>query len=318
MKTRLTEITDPALVPIAAQVQQYLKSAKSQSTRDAYRRDWEHFSKWCDTHQLEALPAIPETIALYVTAIAGQFKPSTLTRRLATISVKHQSQGFQTPTAGIIVRNTLSGIRRQHGVAQTRKSPIRAVNIRMAVKKLSSNPRDLRDKAILLIGYVGALRRSELVALDAEDVEFVEQGLRLTIRHSKTDQEGTGVVMGIGYGASESTCPVRALRSWIDAAKIMSGPVFRPVSSQGRIGDTRLCDKSVSLIIKRLASELGLDSADISSHSMRAGLITDLYAAGTAEAIIMERSRHKSHSVMSVYRREADMFSFNYAAAAGL
>lgn len=300
------------------QTPNYILSCRSQSTRKAYQCDWTHFTKWCQSHNLEPLPATPKTIALYLTDMAQLFKPITLTRRLASISVMHQQTDYSSPTGNILVRDTLSGIRRHHGTAQTRKAPIRASNICRAIDVIPNDLRGLRDKALLLIGYTGALRRSELAALDAEDVVLVDQGIRLTIRHSKTDQEGQGVVMGIGYGANPSTCPVRALMSWIEAAKISSGPLFRPVRGHSQIGTTRLCNRTIALIIKGLALKLGLDPKAISGHSLRAGFITDQYAAGTAEALIMARSRHKSHSVMAAYRREADMFAFDYAGVAGL
>jgi len=298
--------------------QDYKASCRAESTRKAYQRDWKYFSEWCVFHGHEPLPASPETVALYLTESAQLYRPVTLGRRLASISVAHQTAGFSSPIGNIVVRDTLAGIRRVHGVAQTKKAPIRAACLRRAVDSLPDDLRGLRDKALLLVGYIGALRRSELVALRVENVQFVDQGVRLTVRRSKNDQEGRGVVMGIGYGAHVSTCPVRALRAWLDAADITAGPVFRSISHSGHVGTAPLCGRTVALLIKRLADNFGLDPKTISGHSLRAGFITDQYAAGTAEALIMERSRHKSHFVMAGYRREADMFAFNYSATAGL
>lgn len=303
---------------VTHQAQDYIYSCRSESTRIAYQRDWNHFCEWCSARQLEALPATPNMIAEYLTDMAELYKPITLGRRLASISVAHQMRDHSSPTTNMLVRNTLSGIRRRHGVATTRKTPIRASNLRQAMEILPNDLTSLRNKALLMLGYMGALRRSELVAINVDDIEFVEQGMRLTLRRSKTDQEGRGITMGIGYGEHARTCPVKALQSWLDAAKITDGPVFRAISRHGRIRSTRLVGRTVATIIKSTASKLDINPDTVSGHSLRSGFITDQYAAGTAEAIIMERSRHKSHSVMSIYRREADMFAFNYTAAVGL
>jgi site-specific recombinase XerD len=308
----------PSLVQMYTDAQDYVSSCRSDSTREAYQRDWNHFRQWCELKGLECLPAVPSTVAQYLTNMANLYKPITLGRRLASISVAHQMSGYASPTANILVRNTLSGIRRRHGVAATRKTPIRASNLRRAVGLIPDSMKGKRDRALLLLGYVGALRRSEIVAINAEDIEYVDGGIRLMVRRSKSDQEGRGVTMGIGYGAHPETCPVKALRAWMESAGIGEGPVFRPVSQNGRVGSTRLCPRTVALIIKALASKLGMEQQAISGHSLRAGFITDQYAAGTAEAVIMARSRHNSHSVMAAYRREADMFAFNYAAKVGL
>jgi len=306
----------PDTGPIAPQ--DYKAYCRAESTRRAYQRDWRYFCQWCNSHGHGFLPATPATVALYLTESAELYRPITLGRRLAAISVAHQTAGFASPIGDIVVRDTLAGIRRVHGVGQTKKAPIRAASLRRAVESLPDDLRGLRDKALLLVGYIGALRRSELVALRVENIQFVEQGVRITVRRSKSDQEGRGAIMGIGCGAHASTCPVRALRAWLDAADITAGPVFRPISRGGTVGQEPLCGRTVALLIKGLADNLGLDPKTISGHSLRAGFITDQYSAGTAEALIMERSRHKSHFVMAGYRREADVFSFNYAAKAGL
>ena len=306
------------LSAILQQTKKYVYDSKADNTRKAYKSDWEDFSGWCESHKLSSLPSTPEIIAAYITKMARDKKPSTISRRIASISKAHQAAGFESPTHNILVRETLAGIRRTLSVAQTRKAPVRVASLRQVVEVIPDDLKGKRDRAVLLIGYICAFRRSELVAIDIEDLEFVEEGMRITVRRSKTDQEGKGEVMGVGYGSYGATCPVRATQAWLEASGIVSGPVFRPINRHSQMSDKRLSDKAVGLIIKNIASALGLDPEAVGGHSLRAGFITDQYAAGTAEAVIMKRSRHKSHAVMAGYRREADMFAFNYTAAAGL
>jgi len=264
------------------------------------------------------LPASPLTVADYIAAHADVYKPATLDRRLAAISVAHKSAGYDSPTGNIAVRGTLRGIKRAMGTAQNKKAPVRRANLRQATAELPDTLQGKRDRALLLLGYIGALRRSELVALDVADIAFTAEGMRLVIRRSKTDQEATGVVMGIDSGTYTPTCPVRALREWLDCSGIDSGPIFRPINRHGQLLSSRLSGTAVGLIIKRLAPSLGVDPAAVGGHSLRAGFVTDAYSAGVAEAVIMERSRHKTHSVMAGYRREANLFAVNYTAAVGL
>ena len=257
MNARQAAFDFPELDLATQQLPDYISSCRAQSTSRAYEHDWNCFRQWCGAREHEVLPANPDTVAEYLTRMARLYKPITLGRGLAAISVEHQTAGFSSPTTNILVRNTLSGIRRHHSVAPTRKTPIRASNLHRAVEALPDDMKGLRDKALLLLGYVGALRRSELVAINAEDIGFVDRGIRLTLRRSKTDQEGRGSTVGIGYGVHSPTCPVKALKSWLEAAGINEGPVFRSVSHYGRVGKTRLHDRTVALIVK------GLDAAPL-------------------------------------------------------
>jgi len=300
------------------QAKDYLRASKSANTLKAYRSDWEHFTAWCRDQRIDPMPSSPETVAMYIADLAESCKPSTIARRLAAISVAHQAAGHDSPTRSIIVRDTLKGIRRTVGVAPDRKAAIRADHVREVAPKFSDGLQDLRDKAILLIGYAGAFRRSELTSLNREDIEFTKEGLRIVLRKSKMDQEGEGQVKGIGYGANAVTCPVRALQAWIEAADITTGPLFRPINRHGQMSPVRLSDKGISLIIKRIASKIGIDPEDVGGHSLRAGFVTDQYAKGTPEAAIMRQTGHKSRAILGIYHREAGTFAFNYTAAAGL
>ena len=303
---------------ISIQAQDYVKHSKSQSTIRAYKSDWKHFSEWCARYNYQAMPASPQTVADYIAFYAEAYKPATLDRKLASISKAHKTAGFNSPTGSSLVRDTLRGIKRRFGTAQNKKAPVRISGIRQIAGDLPDTLQGRRDKALLLVGYICAMRRSELVALNIEDVAFDAEGMKVIIRKSKTDQEGRGAVLGIAYGSYVPTCPVRALKAWIDASGITCGAVFRPIDRHGRMGSGRLSGKAVGLVIKRIAPALGLDPESVGGHSLRAGLITDLYAVGTPEGIIAERSRHKSRSVMDGYRREANLYAYNYTAALGM
>ncbi|HUV05136.1 MAG TPA: site-specific integrase [Armatimonadota bacterium] len=300
------------------QAEDYMRAAVSANTEKAYRTDWRHFVAWCEFHDVDSLPATPAMIAVYITDQAKESKPSTISRRLSSISVAHRAAGHQSPTRSELVRKTLKGIRRTLGVAPTRKAPVRADHLREIAPKLGDTLQEVRDKAILLVGYAGAFRRSELAALTVDDLTFVAEGVRVLVRRSKTDQEGEGQVKGIGHGMNAVTCPVKALQAWMEVARITSGPVFRAISRHGHISDTGLSDRGIALVVKRIAKKLGVDPAAVGGHSLRAGFVTDQYARGTAEGVIMQQTGHKSRAVLAQYRREADAFAFNFTAAAGL
>lgn len=319
------------LADLMQRANEYASNSKAGNTKEAYKSDWRHFEDWCIRRGLHPLPALETTVAVYITELADtpiydktgkmlaeNHKPATLQRRLATISVAHKSAGYDSPTGSARVRETLKGIRRKLGTSQRQAAAVRAKHIREIVAQLEDTLQGKRDKALLLLGYACAFRRSELVALTVDDLEFAPEGVMVLVRRSKTDQEGKGEKLPVYYGINGNTCPVKALQEWLEASGVVSGPVFRPINRHGQVQTDGLSDKSVSVILKRLASLVGLDSAAVSGHSLRAGFITDQYSIGTAEAVIMKQSRHKSTSVMARYHREAEMFSFNYTAAVGL
>ena len=203
----------------------YARQAKAPNTLRAYRADCQDFVSWCEARGLQSLPAAPETVALYLThlAEAGR-KASTMQRRLSSISQVHQAAGHESPTKSAAVRAVWAGVRRERGTAQGGKAPAVTVDIRAMVAALPEGLLGIRDRTLLLVGFAGAFRRSELVGLDVEDVAFTREGLVVTIRRSKTDQEGQGQKVGIPYGSHPSTCPVRALQAWLEASGITSGP----------------------------------------------------------------------------------------------
>lgn len=296
----------------------YIESSRSEATKRAYRSDWAGFARWCASQVLEAMPADPITVARYLSAHGGALKPSSLQRKLASISIAHKSAGYASPCSSEIVQSVLRGIRRTHGSAQTKKVPVRVADLRKGLESLGSTPIAIRDRALVLLGYAGGFRRAELAALAASDVQEVPEGLIVTVRRSKTDQEGHGHRKAIPYGSRMETCPVRALRAWREAAGIGGGPLFRRVLKGGRLTGEPITPKAVSIVVKRLAPAMGLDADAVGGHSLRAGLVTDAFAAGVPEAVIMEQTGHRSHQVMAGYRREANLFKQNAAAAVGL
>ncbi len=224
----------------------------------------------------------------------------------AAIRYAHRLAEFEPPTNSERVRATLRGIRRAVGAAPARKTPVLADMARSMALSAPDGLKGLRDRALLLLGFAGAFRRSELVALDVADLEETEEGFRVTIRRSKTDQEGHGEVIAIIRGGS--TCPVKAVKAWLEAAGISEGPVFQPVAKGGRLAGTRLTAKSVCDLVQAYAERLGLNPADFGAHSLRAGFLTSAARRGASVFKMRDVSRHKSMDVLQAYVRDADMF----------
>jgi site-specific recombinase XerD len=297
----------------------YIQNASAQNTIRAYRSDWTMFVTWCTECGRTALPADEETIVLYISTLAGEGKRiSTIQRRLTSISLAHQTAGHTSPALGATVRTVWRGIRKTHGVAAKGKDPIRIEDLRDMVRNLPDNMAGYRDRTVLLLGFAGAFRRSELVGLDVDNISFTREGLVAFVRRSKTDQEGQGRKVGIPYGMRVETCPVRAAEKWLQESQITNGPLFRKVTRFGNISDTRLCDRAIALIVKRAAENVGLDSRRYAGHSLRSGLATSAAAAGASERIIMAQTGHKSVEVVRRYIREGNLFRENAASFTGL
>lgn len=313
-------VSEQQLATVAEKVHDYVSHSKAANTLAAYEQDWRYFTSWCSAHGVSYMPAAPETVAAYIADIASTYKVSTIERRLSSISKAHSAAGFENPASRrhSIVKDTLGGIRRAHGVTRNRKAAVRVSNIHTVLEALPDTIQAKRDRALLLLGYICALRRSEIVALDIEDLTFTQEGMQVLIRRSKTDQEARGRTFGIRYGANPYTCVVRAVQSWMRAAEITSGALFRAVDRHGNVQAGRLGDRAVALTVKRLAKKMGLDPAAVSGHSLRAGFITDQVAKGTPSPTIMDRSRHHSVTVFNSYYREADIYAVDYGAIVGL
>ncbi len=308
------------LQSIADKAKLFAASSKSEATKKAYRADFKHFSEWCIGHSLNPLPARPETVAFYITTLADQeFATSTIERRLVAISQAHKLTGHQTPTTAQSVREVWKGIRREQGTAQISKRPLLTVELRRIIQQLTPHRLiDVRDAALLLIGFAGGLRRSELVGLDLGDIEERVRGLVLEIRRSKTDQEGEGQKVGIPCGRNEETCPVRRLQTWIQRAEIDSGPIFRLVLKGGGIRPKRLSGRGVNLVVKKHVETIGLNPAKYGAHSLRSGFATEAAKNGASEREIMRQTRHRSREVVRRYIKDGGIFRSNAAEKLGL
>jgi site-specific recombinase XerD len=285
----------------------FASAARAANTMRAYRTDWADFTDWCDRHQLAALPATAETVVLYISELALSARYSTVHRRISALSVVFQAAEVDNAARGPLVQTTLAGIRRTFGVASRQVAPVLVEDLRAMVEALPDSLAGTRDRALLLVGFSAALRRSELVALNGDDLVEVSQGMVITIRRSKSDQDGVGRDIAVPFGSRSTTCPVRALREWRDAADLSDGPLFRSIDRHGNIGE-RLTAASVALIVKRCAERVGLDSAAYSGHSLRAGLATSAAAADVSERVIAETTGHRSMQTLRRYIRIGGLF----------
>ncbi len=311
--------TPATLVLLGAEVSRaraYAAASRAPNTSRAYAADLGAFRAWCAPRALSALPAEPSTVALYLAGMADAGrKVATLERALVAISQAHKLAGLDSPRTHRVVTEVLSGIRRTLGTAQKGKAPLPVSALASAADAGREDAIGVRDRAVLAVGFAGGFRRSELVGLDVPDLDFRAEGLVVTLRRSKTDQEGAGRKVALPYGANPSTCPVRTLRAWLDVAGIVAGPVFRAVDKVGRVGLERLSDRSVANVVKEAASRAGLDAAAFSGHSLRSGLATAAAKAGKSERAIMRATGHKTEKMVRRYIRDASLFDGDNAAA---
>jgi integrase len=212
----------------------------------------------------------------------------------------------------------MRGIRREKGIAPHGKAPILLATLRQMVTALPDDRRGLQDKALLLVGFAGAFRRGELVSLTTADIQFVDAGLVIQLRRSKTDQEGVGFSKGLPFATHAETCPVRALPRWLEVAEIVSGPLFRPIDRYGTIGAAALHPQGVVRAVRHAARLIGLDVADLSGHSLRSGLATTAAQAGVSERVIMAQTGHTDVRSVRRYIREGSLFRENAAGLIGL
>jgi integrase len=304
--------------PSLEQVREFARQSKAENTLRGYRADWRDFCAWCDGHAVSALPAAPETVAAYIADCAGRLKVGSIQRRLNAIAEAHKATGLDSPTSAGMVRNTLKGIRRALGTAPSPKSPTLTDDIRAMVDATDAGIIGARDRALMLLGFAGAFRRSELVALDIADCAFGKDGLTVTLRRSKTDQDGAGRKVGIPYGSNPETCPVRTIQAWIEQVGITTGPLFRSVSRHGQVQVGRLGGIDVARIVKKLAGRAGLDATAYAGHSLRAGHATSAAIAGASERSIMKQTGHRSVQMVRRYIRDGSLFRENSAGKLGL
>lgn len=284
----------------------YVRAAISPATRKAYQSDLRDFLSWGGS-----IPCRSEDVARYLASKGCALSPGTLARRAVAIGRAHTSQGHDNPACSDLVRSVLRGLRHTHGRAQRRAAPLLKRDM-LDICAETVGLKGLRDRALLLIGFAAALRRSELVALDVHHLNFVSEGLVVTVARSKTDQAGQGRQIAVPFGRT-TACPVKSLSSWLDAAAISAGPAFRSVSKSGAVSDNRLSAQSIALIVKHHATRLGLNADAYSGHSLRAGLVTSAVQAGASLAKIQQQTGHKSHAVLVRYIRDASLFESNAA-----
>lgn len=306
------------LEELGARASAYIDGAKAENTRRSYRSDWADFTAWCEKYRRQSMPASPDTVAYYLADRSQDLKTSTLQRRLATISEAHRAAGVESPTKHTQVRYVWAGICREKGMAQRHAKPTLTKHIREMVEHLPDSLLGVRDRALILLGYAGAMRRSELVGLDVTDLAIAEEGLVVLIRKSKTDQVGVGRKIGIPFGEHPETCPVRAVQAWIEEGDIDEGPLFRSVNKHGDVSDKRLSDQVVADVVKRSLRAAGKGTKKYAAHSLRAGLITQAAIAGVSERAIQDQSGHKSLAVMRRYIRDGSLFRENAASKVGL
>ncbi|GMA48794.1 integrase [Alicyclobacillus contaminans] len=314
-----TSLSNTQMEQLVTRANAYVLRSKARNTIRAYQSDWQAFSGWCEARGLCPLPAEPTTLALYLSYMADQGRrASTIGRHMISIGLAHKAKGHPSPLTNETVKSVWRGIRNTIGVAPNAKLPVLVEDLRRMLNQAPDDLLGLRDRALLLIGFTGAFRRSELVSLDVEDVEFTRAGLVITLRKSKTDQEGTGRKVGIPYGSYLETCPVRTLQAWLEEAHLTSGPLFRRVTKHRRVGSARLSDKTVARIVKKYVAQIGLNPHQYSGHSLRAGLATSAAMAGVSERDIMAQTGHKSVLMVRRYIRDGNLFRSNAAARIGL
>ena len=288
-------------------VADFVRESLAANTRRAYASDISRFEKWGGR-----LPATPEMVATYLTAHASSHSPITLVRWLASISKAHRAIRVNDPTKVELVKSVLRGIRRRHGKAPEQAVPLTREILLEVLDAISDDPKGMRDRALLLIGFAGGFRRSELVGLDFGDVNPVQAGLILTVRRSKTDQTGIGRNIGIPFARGRH-CPVKALQSWLEFSSIADGPLFRPVDRHAVIGNSRLSGEAVSLVIKDRLERVHISPIGFSGHSLRAGFVTSAAKAGIASWKIRQQTGHTSDTMLARYIRDIDIFIDNPA-----
>lgn len=284
-----------------------LRHSLSDNTERALRGDLAQFQDWGGS-----LPATPATVCAYIGDHAGQHAVATIQRRVASISKAHEMAGLPNPCRAEIVKATLSGLRRKRGTAQRQAKALLRDDLLLVLDRLGETLRDQRDRALLLLGFAGGFRRSELVALEHADIEPARQGLIVTIRRSKTDQEGAGRRIGIPHGRTRH-CPVSAVEAWLGASSIVSGPVFRPINRHGHVDANPLTGDAVSVLLRERLQRAGIDPDGYSGHSLRAGFATSAAQAGVSTLKIRQQTGHASDAMLARYVREGELFTGNAA-----
>ena len=292
-----------------------LKNSKANNTLRAYKSDFKDFAGFCVKHGLQSLPSEPKIVSIYLTHLSKTSKISTLRRRLVSISMVHKIKGHYLDSKHPIIIENLMGIKRVKGSIQKGKKPLLINDLKLIIHTIDQQKIDeikkSRDKSIILIGFGGGFRRTELVSIDHEDLEFVSEGVKIAIKRSKTDQFGEGMIKGLPYFSNELYCPVVNLKKWLELSNIKSGPIFRRFTKGLSITSNRLTDQSVVLLIKNYLNLAGIENSNYSGHSLRSGFATVAAESGADERSIMAMTGHKTTQMVRRYIREANIFKNN-------
>ena len=293
-----------------------LQSSKAKNTVRAYKSDFRDFGLFCAQNGFKSLPSEPKIVSLYLTYLSTkEAKMSTLKRRLVSIGVIHRLKGHYLDMKHPSIIENIMGIKRRKGSFQKGKKPILISSLKQLINVIdeqkSEDIKKLRDRTIILIGFSGGFRRNEIVSLDYEDLDFVEEGLKVQIRRSKTDQFGEGSVKALPYFDNSKYCPVISLKNWLKISKISNGALFRRFVKGSKLSENRLTDQTVALLIKEYLRLAGIDSKNYSGHSLRSGFATSAAESGAEERSIMAMTGHKSTEMVRRYIKEANLFKNN-------
>ena len=293
-----------------------LRSSKANNTVRAYKSDFNDFGLFCAKNEFKSLPTQPKIVALYLTHLSTKaVKMSTIKRRLVSIGVIHKLKGLYLDTKHPTIVENLMGIKRRKGSFQKGKKPLLINNLKKIIKVIDQENyeeiKKIRDKKIILVGFSGGFRRNEIVSLDIDDLNFVNEGVRINLKRSKTDQFGEGSLKALPYFESSQYCPVKSLLNWIEISKIKSGPLFRRFIKGSKLSEKRLTDQTVALIVKEYLKLGGIDNRNYSGHSLRSGFATSAAESGAEERSIMAMTGHKTTGMVRRYIKEANLFKNN-------
>ena len=293
-----------------------LKNSKAHNTIRAYRSDFKDFSVFCAKNSFKSFPTDSKIVALYLTYLSSKgAKISTLKRRLVSLGVIHKLKGHYLDTKHPIIIENLMGIKRKIGSFQQGKKPILINQLKSIINVIDNEKtkeiKKIRDKTLILIGFGGGFRRSELVSIDYNDVELVPEGVKIVIRRSKTDQFGEGMIKGLPYFSNQNYCPVLHLKKWLELSNIKSGPIFRRFSKSFKLSKNRLTGQSVALLLKNYLDIAGIENKNYSGHSLRSGFATASAESGADERSIMAMTGHKTTQMVRRYIKEANLFKNN-------
>ena len=293
-----------------------LQNSKAKNTVRAYKSDFKDFSLFCVQNDFKNLPSDPKIVSLYLTHLSTKdIKISTIKRRLVSIGVIHKMKGHYLDIKHPLIIENLMGIKRRKGTVQKGKKPLLIKGLKAIIDIINQEQiediKKLRDKTIILIGFSGGFRRNEIVSLDVDDLEFVYEGVKITVKKSKTDQFGEGFIKALPYFENELYCPVISLKRWLNISKITKGSIFRRFTKGSNLSNNRLTDQTVALLIKEYLKLTGMDSSNYSGHSLRSGFATSAAESGVEERSIMAMTGHKSTEMVRRYIKETNLFKNN-------